>query len=136
MSVCEYDSSKDFKTGSEYKTCESDDDCQLNDGTYGDCDCGLDGKGYCKPEFGSSYYSEWYQLCEDGEANLVYYKYFVFKLALHAYLETIDDSDDYSCLTDVSYEASVWDEIESDYEDEDAAMDLILGLLAGLLLLA
>lgn len=136
MDVCQYDSDKDFVSGSEHKTCESDDDCELNDGSYADCDCGLDGKAYCQPELGSTYFSEWYQLCEDGEANAVYYKYFLFKASLHSYIETIEDIDDSSCISDVSYEGSVWGDVEEEYEDEDAAMNLLLGSLAFIVLIA
>ncbi len=95
-----------------------------------------DDKAYCQPELGSSYFSEWHQLCEDGEASTTYYTYFAIKAALHSYVETIGDSDDYDCISDVSYEASVWDEVEQDYEDEDAAMRLMLGSLPAILLLA
>ncbi len=37
---------------------------------------------------------EWFELCESGEANLEYFKYFWTNYDLYFYVLTVDDEDD------------------------------------------
>jgi hypothetical protein len=81
---------------------------------------------------------EWYELCESGEANLEYYKYFATLYSLYFYELTVDDEDDTSCFEDVTYESALLEKVKEDYEDmvDDGAFKLLLASAMGLLLLA
>lgn len=132
--LCDSDSDKNLKSGSWDDECDSDDDCELNDGTNASCECHVNGKSYCTPDLESDYFEEWHTLCEDGDANEVYYTYFATKANWYTLFEHIES--DFDCATDVAEEYKEWDDIESDYEDEDAASSMVLGSLLALLLLA
>ena len=133
--LCDSDSGKNLKSGSWDDECETNSDCELSDGTFTSCDCHVNGKAYCSPDLESDYFEEWHTLCEDGDANEVYYTYFYSKALFYTLVEHVDS--DLDCLSDVTIEHEAWDEVESDYEDEeDSASSLVLGSLLALLLLA
>ena len=150
-SLCQSESGKNLKSGSWDDECEADEDCELVDGTNASCNCHVNGKAYCSPEFESDYFEEWYNLCEDGEANEIYYLYYASKYLYYTLVEHIDS--DLDCAGDVAMEYKLWKEIESDYENEieyelgqeiefgnqdeedDSASSLVLGSLLALLLL-
>lgn len=46
--------------------CFNSTDCLMVDGTEGICECGLDGKGYCMPDFSSSLFDSFWNQCSDN----------------------------------------------------------------------
>jgi hypothetical protein len=135
LPLCQADSDKDLKEGEWSDVCDSDDDCELVDGTFADCECHANGKAYCTPDLGSDYFEDWYTLCEDGDADFTAFTYYYYKASLYSLVGHLDDGFD--CATDVIAEYDGWDEIESDFEDDDdSASSLVLGSLLALLFLA
>ena len=60
------DADKDLVTGSYPRTCLSNSDCTLLDGTTNECICTprtSSTSGYCKPDASSSYYLDYWNLC-------------------------------------------------------------------------
>jgi hypothetical protein len=135
---CVMDTGYDLASGSYPKECDDNNDCEFKNGEFGTCGCGLSGKSYCLPNFQSSFMEEWYELCESGEANLEYYKYFGSFYVFYVYELTMDDKDDTSCFEDVAYESAILEKVKQDYEDmvDDGALKLLLASAMGLLLLA
>ena len=136
--ACVMDTGFDLASGSYPKECDDDNDCELKNGQYGRCACGMAGKAYCYPRLESSFIAEWYELCESGEANLAYFKYYGYKVAGYLYLISVDDVENGDCLKEVLYEQAIWEEVKQGYEDEedDAAFKLVFGSVMGVLLLA
>ena len=136
LPLCESQSSKNLKDGEWSDECDTDEDCELVDGSYSECECHSNGKSYCTPEFYSDYFEDWFTLCENGDANFVYVTYYLAKASMYSYVAHLDD--DLDCGLDVLDEYYGWEEIESNFEDEedDSASELILGSLLALLLLA
>ena len=59
---------KDLMVGSHPKDCASDHDCQLEDGTYSSCLCGvraINTNGICSPDISSSLFSSYWEACTD-----------------------------------------------------------------------
>jgi hypothetical protein len=50
MIPCKYQELKNLAEGKHPKLCESDEDCQLQDGALAACKCGWDGNRYCVPD--------------------------------------------------------------------------------------
>jgi hypothetical protein len=135
---CDWDTKYDLASGSYPKECDDDNDCELKNGEYSACGCGFSGQSYCLPHVQSSFMEGWFELCESGEANLEYYKYFATLYSLYFYELTVDDEDDTSCFEDVTYESALLEKVKEDYEDmvDDGAFKLLLASAMGLLLLA
>jgi hypothetical protein len=134
---CQANSGKNLKEGDWSDECDNDNDCELVDGTYAECECHGNGKAYCTPDFESDYFEDWYTLCDNGDADSIAYVYYVFKQSLYAYVTyNYDGADcDYGILSEF-YE---WYKIESKFEDEyddDSASSLVLGSILALLFLA
>jgi hypothetical protein len=53
------------------RQCLTDLDCDSIDGTAGVCQCGMDGRAYCRAKFGSSVFNEYWEYCveDDNEVN-------------------------------------------------------------------
>lgn len=134
---CVYDAETDWKSGeSNPKECTEEADCEMVNGENQHCGCALDGKSYCNPAFESKFSDDWFTLCEDGDANEIYYAYYIFYARYYTWIFTYD-SDEHDCFDETVYEFKIWDEVEQDYDDEeDSASSLILGSLLALLVLA
>lgn len=52
------------------KQCESPMDCELQNGEYSNCECGLDGFSYCAIEWGSTVMSDFWNACNNS-TNLI-----------------------------------------------------------------
>jgi hypothetical protein len=134
---CQADSGKNLKEGDWSDECDSDNDCELVDGTYAECECHGNGKAYCTPDFESDYFEDWYTLCENGDADATAFVYYTFKLGL--YQEVIYMNDGSDCYIDLLAELVEWPEIKSNFDDEyddDSASSLVLGSILALLFLA
>ena len=60
---------KTLTAGSSVLECTTDSDCQLLDGSYGQCKCSLRGDshlGFCQPEFSSTVFDGFWTRCVDG----------------------------------------------------------------------
>ena len=53
-------SGHDLVEGSFPKRCQNSDDCELENGTYAACQCGMDGLFNCLPDISSSVYDEYW----------------------------------------------------------------------------
>lgn len=51
--------------GSHPKICSTDDDCMIRSKTTTECKCGIDGKKYCQPMYGSNAFEEFWKRCEE-----------------------------------------------------------------------
>lgn len=150
------DPGKDLKYGSWYDECDSNSDCELVNGYNGDCECHTNGKSYCTPSIESDFFKEWYELCENGEANMRYYIYYYFWSAVYTDVTNFDERSDFACAKDVladtillaSYKAAMQNGDESQYEDQEGGIsqvnngsehvssNFVLGSLLVLILLA
>lgn len=60
---------KDLKVGVHPKDCQSDHDCELEDGTYASCLCGVravNTNGVCSPDMSDSIFSTYWEHCNDS----------------------------------------------------------------------
>lgn len=63
-------SQKDLKSGSHPKTCLSVQDCELLDGSFAQCFCGLKRYKVCQPDVSDSIYDTFWKLCTE-ESNMI-----------------------------------------------------------------
>lgn len=77
--ICVQNESKNLASDNYDTPCESDDDCELANGTNTECVCALDENAYCRPHWQSDYFQDRYDLCDAGDANEIYYEYYRFK---------------------------------------------------------
>lgn len=62
----ERDQQKDLAEGHHPKLCYSELDCELEDGTYSQCACGLSSQAFCVPDLSSKEYDSYWAECKDG----------------------------------------------------------------------
>jgi hypothetical protein len=86
---------RDFANLSNDKTCESEDDCLLKDGSKMPCVCGADGKKYCIPAWDSSAFDEYWNECGEGLSHSQLEYWTLFK----AYYSIWISSEDLPCVT-------------------------------------
>lgn len=55
---------KDLVSGGYTKECTTAADCLLQDGSSAECACGINGKAYCRPDFSSSLFEDYWQSCK------------------------------------------------------------------------
>jgi hypothetical protein len=71
--------SRDLVDGSYPKVCDSYVDCKLNDGSYSECECGMDGKAYCVPDINSETFDDYWKECwADNYGRLDNYKHWAY----------------------------------------------------------
>lgn len=60
------------------KECAESTDCVLENGGTSSCECAMDGKRYCQPEWGSEVFDDYWDLCEasNKEVDYAFYSYF------------------------------------------------------------
>jgi hypothetical protein len=113
---------KDLESGSHPKECERDSDCMLKDGSYSHCVCGFN-KGYCRPEWSSSYFDEWLNNCSQELEITLKLKDFFNVFVYYPYLVSMHDIEG-DCLsaafTDLwDLEEVFYDVSNKEYFEED-----------------
>ena len=82
---------KNLVSGSYPKACLTDQDCELQDGTFNSCVCAprsTSASGYCKPDISSTHFEDYWTLCTQTankitDANLGYYWYLRTQFAVY-----------------------------------------------------
>ena len=120
---------KTLESGSHPKKCpnpgSNNEECKLQDGTYADCECGLDGESYCVPDASSNYYSDYWSECSDDSYwKLKSYDHYLFWHLKQKYWPQYISS--VSCGRTAIYEFKTID--EKDYIQNGAA-ELVLPLI-------
>ena len=62
--ACQYQELRNLAEGKHPKHCESDEDCELEDGALANCSCGWDGNRYCVPDKYDDLWEEFYASCK------------------------------------------------------------------------
>jgi len=83
---------KEFASGNLPKECNSNTDCLLEDGTYTECICGLDGKAYCVPSWDSSAFEDFWSLCDQGIQFKDLYYWVLYKRNYPSFVSRVDCS--------------------------------------------
>ena len=66
------DKEQDPKEGDNPKLCSDSSDCELENGSFADCSCGFDGNKWCRAEWGSDYFDDYWDRCDDEDDKLDY----------------------------------------------------------------
>ena len=107
--------------------CETDADCQLEDGTFATCICGMDGTSYCKPDYYDDVFSAFTDQCKNGEMDQ---EVFVEWVRYHHYYIPLQTAPD--CGEDLFIElqrASQSEQIAAQSSGEMLALSLAMILL-------
>lgn len=83
------ESGKDLMQGYHPKVCQSEADCQLEDGSVTSCMCGANGLAYCVPHLSSRVYAEEWSACEQhvGRLEPEQYALWMAKYSLYPILQ-------------------------------------------------
>lgn len=83
------------------KRCNSTDDCQMKNGNYTNCECGMDGYSYCMPEWGSEVYDLYWSFCDENNDKTTHeiWNYFDLIHEYYSYYVTAPD-----CAVNIFYE--------------------------------
>lgn len=116
---------KDLASGSHPKLCESKLDCVLEDGTFNECECGLNGEKYCVPHLHSDVFDGyWSQCCSIGCGVLDTFEHYLFWTLKYTYY--VDYISGYSC-------SKIFTELQDimtlDYDYSEASL-IVISLLA------
>lgn len=109
--------SKDLAEGTYPKQCENvgdeDENCKLEDDTYGECECGLDGRAYCVPDKSSEIYEDYIDECKDNDWKLESWDHYWFWYLKRTHY--IDYITAYTCSRAIFEEFKAIDDL--DYTD-------------------
>lgn len=131
MNCGDRQSNKSLESGSHPKKCtnigEEDESCLLEDGTYSECACGMDGKSYCKPSPSDTPFDDYWSECDkhDNVVNALFFNYYDMMHSYYIEYETTPD-----CGNDVFTELVMLDE---SVPDSDDGRWIIVGCLIGLI---
>lgn len=124
---------KDLKEGSYPKKCTKisgeNDSCVLSDGTFNECECGLNGNSYCVPDESSEIYDEYWDECSDNDGKLKDWSHYLFwQLKKLNYINYITA---YTCSRDIFEEFKKLDDLDytDDYSVFLAADVLLISLI-------
>ena len=87
------DKDQDPKDGDNPRLCSDSSDCELKNGSFSDCECGLDGNKWCRAEWGSDYFDDYWDRCDDEDDKLDYdeWKLWEQQRALYSQLMSIPE---------------------------------------------
>lgn len=106
------------------KLCLSEDDCLLEDGTYAECGCGMDGRSYCKASIHSDVFDDYWDECDNGvmedEDEVVWWTIYT-----EYYLLTLGQPD---CAEDVVWEFSYMTDVIEAAASSLQALTIVLAL--------
>lgn len=60
-------SQRNLKFGPHPRVCNSEQDCELEDGTFGECLCGLSRYKICQPDISDALYSNFWKICGESD---------------------------------------------------------------------
>lgn len=112
------DTDQELEEGQHPKQCNYNSDCRTREGGDSLCVCGLDGDYWCKAEWGSSWFDDFWDECDsgDGQVSQDFWKYWEAKYnnyiyvisapscakymdELHEVEHLEDEADDFALLT-------------------------------------
>lgn len=113
-----------LKSGTFPQECEeeavSDPACELNDGTFLPCICGLNGRSYCQPNPSDTPFDAFWTACEeaDGVVSEDFFRYYELMSFYYAQATEVPD-----CITSKIYE---FKKLSSLAPDPDLALTFVL----------
>jgi hypothetical protein len=120
-------STQRLKSGTHPKVCTSDQDCSLEDGSSSECDCGLNGRSYCRPSQSTEVFDFFWKECERNSGRLSQREYLTYaRLLQKHYASTIDPP---ACFANNFYEL----QLLNTYSAVSKACVVTLGVLLTLL---
>lgn len=120
---CTIDENKKLASGSYPKSCTSNTDCELLDGSFGTCTCSIDGTYYCKPSISDPEMFPWISnYCKDGKIKGNHIQYYLDLTA-----EIAVDLNKVECWDNLD-DAKYWKNLE-DGDDDLAVMIALVGIL-------
>jgi hypothetical protein len=108
--------------------CFNSTDCLLEDGSFGPCVCGLDGKSYCMPSLFSSMYDYFWEYCADHEQIIPFH---LFALWMRTYRYSVQASTiDHECIDTLTDLKAAYFGLNEDLADYMDSADYIISYLA------
>lgn len=122
---------KNLVSGTYPKACLTDQDCELQDGTYNSCVCAprsTSASGYCKPHISSTHFEDYWTLCTQTgntitDANQGYYWYLRTQFAVYY------DAADLPACSNVLWEFVQMSNVEADIAGAAVLLFSVYGLL-------
>lgn len=133
----------ELKKGSHPKPCESEDDCELIDGSKSECQCSMNGKSFCKPKMSSSIFEVFWEICEDKKMTEKIMN--EWKLVENEWIPSLNEPEcaelvlsDLAIvgLVNLGDETITVDIDENEHGNDDISVSLAVSIFLGLILLA
>lgn len=87
------DKDQELKDGENPRQCNTSADCELENGEFAECLCGLDGNSWCRAEWGSEYFDDFWDECDDEDDEVDYDFYTLWASYRTLYSELITAPD-------------------------------------------
>jgi hypothetical protein len=128
--------------GSNPKQCSTDQDCELADGSFAQCNCGLNGNAYCRPDPSSSVFDAYWEGCEEEWGELSKYDTFTYAAMMSSFYSA--QVEPVTCAKDIFMELLLIEDLSDGHRDmftnaideESSATCLMALSVLGVLVLA